>query len=112
MNQIARATAKARARPSVKTDARAPRQRNVNSVSTTVRHRLASFLLRQARKGGKCKNDGIEISLPASNQELAAQIGTLRELVAKPQPNACGRGARSRWPQRVIWGLKVLEDET
>ncbi len=34
---------------------------------TTVRHRLASFLLRHAQKEGKRKNDGIEILLPASN---------------------------------------------
>jgi CRP/FNR family transcriptional regulator len=44
---------------------------------TTVRHRLASFLLQQARKEVKRKNGSIEISLPASNQEPAAQIGTL-----------------------------------
>jgi CRP/FNR family transcriptional regulator, cyclic AMP receptor protein len=50
---------------------------------TTVRHRLASFLLRQARSEGKRRNGGIEISLALSNQELAAQIGTVRELVSR-----------------------------
>ncbi len=50
---------------------------------TTVRHRLASFLLRQAQKEGKRRSDGIEISLPTSNQEFAAQIGTVRELVSR-----------------------------
>src|ERR1043165_7155352 len=50
---------------------------------TTVRHRLASFLLRLAQSGGKRTSEGIEILLPASNQELASQIGTVRELVSR-----------------------------
>lgn len=49
---------------------------------TTVRHRLAALLLRLARDG-KRTADGVEILLPASNQELAAQIGTVRELVSR-----------------------------
>src|SRR5215813_14946043 len=43
---------------------------------TTVRHRLAALLLRLARSGGKRVADGVELTLPASNQELASQIGT------------------------------------
>lgn len=50
---------------------------------TTVRHRLASFLLREAHRQAKRKNGSVEIQLPASNQELAAQIGTVRELVSR-----------------------------
>jgi CRP/FNR family transcriptional regulator len=50
---------------------------------TTVRHRLASFLVRLARQEGKRTGKGIEITLPASHQELAAQIGTVRELVSR-----------------------------
>lgn len=50
---------------------------------TTVRHRLASFLLRLARQEGKRTAEGVEITLPASHQELAAQIGTVRELVSR-----------------------------
>ena len=50
---------------------------------TTVRHRLASLLLRLARDRGKRTTDGIEITLPVSNQELASQIGTVRELVSR-----------------------------
>jgi CRP/FNR family cyclic AMP-dependent transcriptional regulator len=50
---------------------------------TTVRSRLASFLLRLARREGKPAHGGIEVILPASNQELAAQIGTVRELVSR-----------------------------
>ena len=50
---------------------------------TTVRHRLAAFLARMARHEGTKVNGGIEITLPASNQELASQIGTVRELVSR-----------------------------
>ncbi len=49
---------------------------------TTVRHRLVSLLLRLARTG---RHEGAitEFNLPASNQELAARIGTVRELVSR-----------------------------
>ena len=50
---------------------------------TTVRHRLASFLLRLAQKEGKRTSEGIQVILPASNQEIASQIGTVRELVSR-----------------------------
>jgi len=50
---------------------------------TTVRHRLASFLLRLAQKEGKHTPEGVEITMPVSNQELASQIGTVRELVSR-----------------------------
>lgn len=49
---------------------------------TTVRSRLISILLRLARSGKKT-TAGIEIQLPPSNQELASQIGTVRELVSR-----------------------------
>ncbi len=50
---------------------------------TTVRHRLASFLLRLAQREGTPSAAGVEFSLPGSNQELAAQLGTVRELVSR-----------------------------
>jgi CRP/FNR family transcriptional regulator len=49
---------------------------------TTVRQRLVSLLLRLASEGQRT-GDGIEVTLPASHQELAAQIGTVRELVSR-----------------------------
>ena len=49
---------------------------------TTVRARLISVLVRLA-KAGKKTPKGIEIQLPPSNQELASQIGTVRELVSR-----------------------------
>jgi CRP/FNR family transcriptional regulator, cyclic AMP receptor protein len=50
---------------------------------TTVRNRLAAFLVRLAKREGTRVRDGIEVTLPASNQELASQIGTVRELVSR-----------------------------
>jgi CRP/FNR family transcriptional regulator len=50
---------------------------------TTVRHRLAAFLVRLAKASGKQGANGIEITLPGNNQELASQIGTVRELVSR-----------------------------
>ena len=50
---------------------------------TTVRHRLAGFLVRLAQREGTKVSAGIEVTLPASNQELASQIGTVRELVSR-----------------------------
>ncbi len=50
---------------------------------TTVRHRLAAFLLRMAQREGKRSAEGLVVLLPANNQELASQIGTVRELVSR-----------------------------
>jgi CRP/FNR family transcriptional regulator, cyclic AMP receptor protein len=50
---------------------------------TTVRQRLISFLLRAARDNARQTPAGLEFLLPANNQELAAQIGTVRELVSR-----------------------------
>ncbi len=50
---------------------------------TTVRHRLASYILRLAQKSGIRTAEGVKVSLPTTNQELAAQIGTVRELVSR-----------------------------
>src|SRR5580704_11779643 len=50
---------------------------------TTVRHRLISWLLRQAGTEGRPSQRGTVFSLNASHQELAAQIGTVRELVSR-----------------------------
>jgi CRP/FNR family transcriptional regulator len=50
---------------------------------TTVRHRLAAFLLRLAKHEGTKTAGGIAVTLPDNNQEVAAQIGTVRELVSR-----------------------------
>src|ERR1051326_840955 len=50
---------------------------------TTVRHRLISWILRQSVTNGRTGERGVVFSLNASHQELAAQIGTVRELVSR-----------------------------
>ncbi len=80
---------------------------------TTVRHRLASFLLRQAQKQGKRNDGGVEISLPASNQEFAAQIGTVRELVSRNLSRLQAEGILEIDGRSVtIRDMKALEAET
>lgn len=49
---------------------------------TTVRSRLVMLLVRLARTVGTPTSRGIELTLPA-NQEMASQIGTVRELVSR-----------------------------
>lgn len=80
---------------------------------TTVRHRLASFLLRLAHKEGKRTGAVIEITLPASNQELASQIGTVRELVSRNLSRLQAEGILQIDGRTVtISNLKALEAET
>jgi len=50
---------------------------------TTVRHRLIAHLLRLANDIGVKSARGIQITLPGSHQDLANQIGTVRELVSR-----------------------------
>jgi CRP/FNR family transcriptional regulator len=50
---------------------------------TTIRQRLISTLLRLAESEGKQTGRGIEFLLPASHQELANQLGTVRELISR-----------------------------
>lgn len=79
---------------------------------TTVRHRLASLLLRLARDHGKRTIEGVEISLPASNQELASQIGTVRELVSRNLSRFQSEGLlRIDGRNVIIHDLKGLEAE-
>ena len=78
---------------------------------TTVRHRLASFLLRLAQKEGKDASEGIHVALPASNQELASQIGTVRELVSRNLSRLQAEGMLQLDGRHVlILDLKALEE--
>ena len=79
---------------------------------TTVRHRLASFLLRLAQKEGKRSAAGVEITLPASNQEMASHIGTVRELVSRNLSRLQAEGMLKIDGRTVtISNLKALEAE-
>jgi len=79
---------------------------------TTVRHRLAAFLVRLAKTSGKRTRNGIEITLPANNQELASQIGTVRELVSRNFSRFQAEGMLTVEGRRVtVTDLKALEAE-
>ncbi len=79
---------------------------------TTVRHRLASFLLRLAQKEGKRTPEGVEVTMPVSNQELASQIGTVRELVSRNLSRLQAEGMIKIDGRTVIFrDLKGLEAE-
>lgn len=79
---------------------------------TTVRNRLAAFLVRLAQREGTRNGGGIEVTLPASNQELAAQIGTVRELVSRNLSRFQSEKLIQMDGRRiVIPDLKALEQE-
>jgi CRP/FNR family transcriptional regulator len=50
---------------------------------TTVRERLVSVLVKLAETEGRQTERGLEFVLPANHQELASQLGTVRELVSR-----------------------------
>ena len=50
---------------------------------TTIRQRLVSTLLRLAQTEGVKTELGIEFQLPSTHQELANQLGTVRELISR-----------------------------
>ncbi len=50
---------------------------------TTIRQRLIAVLVKQAQTEGKKTERGIEFMLPATHQELANQLGTVRELISR-----------------------------
>jgi len=78
---------------------------------TTVRHRLAAYLLRSSQRG-KRTSEGLEITLPASNQELASQIGTVRELVSRNLSRLQAEGLiRIDGRTLLIPNLQALEAE-
>jgi CRP/FNR family transcriptional regulator, cyclic AMP receptor protein len=79
---------------------------------TTVRHRLASFLLRLAQKEGKHTAEGVEITMPVTNQELASQIGTVRELVSRNLSRLQAEGmVIINGRSVIVCNLKALEAE-
>ncbi|HTS57682.1 MAG TPA: Crp/Fnr family transcriptional regulator, partial [Terriglobales bacterium] len=49
---------------------------------TTVRQRLISLLLRLAQ-GGTTTKQGVRVELTTTHQDLAAELGTVRELVSR-----------------------------
>lgn len=50
---------------------------------TTVRQRLIALLLRLAETAGTPSKEGVRLELVKSHQDLAAELGTVRELVSR-----------------------------
>lgn len=50
---------------------------------TTVRHRLIALLLRLAQVSGTASKEGVHVELTKTHQDLAAELGTVRELVSR-----------------------------
>ncbi len=79
---------------------------------TTVRHRLAAFLVRLAKTSGTRSANGLEVTLPANNQELASQIGTVRELISRNLSRFQAEGMIKIDGRNVlVIDLKALEAE-
>ena len=79
---------------------------------SSVRHRLAALLLRLAKTEGKRTEGGIVFYLPSTNQELAAQIGTVRELVSRNLGRLQTMDIIQVRGKRVtVWDLSKLEAE-
>ena len=79
---------------------------------TTVRHRLAAFLVRLAKTSGARSAKGFEVTLPANNQELASQIGTVRELISRNLSRFQAEGMIKIDGRSVlVTDLKALEAE-
>lgn len=79
---------------------------------TTVRQRLGAYLLRMAQSEGKKVAQGIEVTLPSNNQELAAQIGTVRELISRNLSRLQAEGIVSiDGRSLVIRDVKALESD-
>jgi len=79
---------------------------------TTVRHRLIALLVRLGKTEGVRNGDGIALTLPANNSELAAQIGTVRELVSRNLSRLQAEGLIQIDNRKLkIPSLKNLESE-
>lgn len=50
---------------------------------TTIRQRLVASLVRLAQTEGRAAEGGIAFTLPGTHQEMAHQLGTVRELVSR-----------------------------
>jgi CRP/FNR family transcriptional regulator len=83
---------------------------------TTIRQRLISALLKLAQSEGKKTALGIEFQLPASHQELANQMGTVRELISRNLMRLQAEGLLDVDARQIVVkdmkGLSALLDAT
>jgi CRP/FNR family transcriptional regulator len=83
---------------------------------TTIRQRLISALLKLAQSEGKKTERGIEFQLPATHQELANQLGTVRELISRNLMRLQAEGLLDVDARNIVVknmkGLSALMDAT
>jgi CRP/FNR family transcriptional regulator len=83
---------------------------------TTIRQRLISVLLKLAESDGKKTARGIEFQLPASHQQLANQLGTVRELISRNLMRLQAEGLLDVDARQIVVkdvkGLSALLDTT
>ncbi|MFJ2773743.1 Crp/Fnr family transcriptional regulator [Streptomyces sp. NPDC087300] len=80
---------------------RAADRRRLEFASMGVRERFAVLLLDLARTHGRRTDEGIELSVPLSKQELAGSVGASREMVQRLLKELRTRGA-------VVTGRRAL----
>jgi len=83
---------------------------------TTIRQRLISALLKLAQSDGTKGARGIEFQLPTTHQELANQLGTVRELVSRNLMRLQAEGLLEVDARHIVVkdmdGLKALLEAT
>ena len=86
----------------------------IESLSfSTVRGRLAAYLLYLAEKEGRSTERGVEFKLNENNEELAARLGTVRELISRNLGRLHGQGLiEMRRRAVVVPNLAALREET
>jgi CRP/FNR family transcriptional regulator len=50
---------------------------------TTVRQRVIALIVRLAQASGKASKEGVRVELTKSHQDLASELGTVRELISR-----------------------------
>jgi CRP/FNR family transcriptional regulator len=83
---------------------------------TTIRQRLVATLLKLAQNEGAKTASGIEFLLPSTHQELANQLGTVRELISRNLMRLQAEGLLEVDARRIvvkdIKGLSALLEAT
>lgn len=79
---------------------------------TTLRQRLISWILREAKTRGRATENGTLLELGATHQEIAFRIGTVRELVSRNIARLQAQGfIESNGPEIKILDAAGLEAE-
>ncbi|MFI5865584.1 Crp/Fnr family transcriptional regulator [Streptomyces sp. NPDC051546] len=71
---------------------RASDRRNLEFASLSVRERLAVLLLDLAQIHGRRTDEGVEVAVPLTKQELAGAVGASREMVQRQLKDLRDRG--------------------